>query len=604
MNKHLSFILSLFFILLATGCTRPEEAETPARLDGDSSRYTPKAAMDIYDQEPRQALRILDSAVLLGNVKEDLAMMLKARVYSQSTAEQHLDTAWQLCEDLMERDYVEDPSSREEVLDLLVSITRRQKDYEQCMRWATEKADLCRRLGEKTEALRTEAEIGSLLANLGEEEKGLEKLTDVIAALDGQRKLDEMDACIIAIKRKINVLQSLGRENEVIPLAQHILEILSDYRQNADNYEDNSYRMVNEQPHVEKYCNFYSAQAHGYLAQAYAVTADKPKAPSTAKRLARKHLSLFEQSDFGRSLGGRQAATTTWLLLGDYDKMLATYDELAAQMGNDTLNVDYLEMLNGHARVAEARGDIRTALDYQKQYAAVGHKLNRHIHRSQAHEYAVRYHLQEERRNTEREHAARQRTGMAALFLGALAMTFLTFIFIFLHQLKDIRQKNAVLTKEISERIDYEEKYLQLVGGGEYAADNTRKQGLPTPREPLPPQELEALSDKELFEYIRTYITESKLHLDMQFGRQQLMDLLHLSKDRIGAAFVHGSDYKSISDFLNDIRLVYSTKILTEQPEMTVAEVAIASGFSNAVVFSRNFKQRFAITPSEFRKKQ
>ena len=62
-------------------------------------------------------------------------------------------------------------------------------------------------------------------------------------------------------------------------------------------------------------------------------------------------------------------------------------------------------------------------------------------------------------------------------------------------------------------------------------------------------------------------------------------------------------EYGNISNFLNDARLFHSTKLLTEHPEMPIAEVALASGFSNRVVFSRNFKERFAMTPSEFREK-
>ncbi len=127
---------------------------------------------------------------------------------------------------------------------------------------------------------------------------------------------------------------------------------------------------------------------------------------------------------------------------------------------------------------------------------------------------------------------------------------------------------------------------------------------LPTAHYPLPTQELDELSDSELFDYIRKIVLEENLHLDPQFGRDQLVERLQLPKERIGAAFAQGSDYSNISNFLNEARLFHSTKILTEHPEMPIAEVAVASGFSNRVVFSRNFKERFAMAPSEFRSKK
>ena len=202
---------------------------------------------------------------------------------------------------------------------------------------------------------------------------------------------------------------------------------------------------------------------------------------------------------------------------------------------------------------------------------------------------------------------------MIILFLGVLVLMAIVFIVIVIKQLNDIRRKNSVLSKEISERIGYEEKYLSLVGSSQQtvdssqqAADSATQSGgshLPTTLYQLSTENLEKLSDHELFDYIRKIVSEESLHLDPQFGRDQLVERLHLSKERIGAAFAQGSEYGNISSFLNDARLFHSTKLLTEHPEMPIAEVAAASGFSNRVTFSRNFKERFAMTPSEFRVK-
>ena len=165
--------------------------------------YTTEVAMEVFNQDPGRALVIIDSALLVGNVDDNLATMLKAKIHNQSNKAQQLDTAQQMLEGLMESDFVKDPDKREVVLDLLVSTTRLRDDYEQCLRWATEKADLCREQGKKTEALRTEAEIGVILVELGEEKEGVERLNGVIASLEGQHQTDETDACIIAIRRKI-----------------------------------------------------------------------------------------------------------------------------------------------------------------------------------------------------------------------------------------------------------------------------------------------------------------------------------------------------------------------------------------------------------------
>ena len=53
-----------------------------------------------------------------------------------------------------------------------------------------------------------------------------------------------------------------------------------------------------------------------------------------------------------------------------------------------------------------------------------------------------------------------------------------------------------------------------------------------------------------------------------------------------------------------DCRLPYAAKLLAEHPELSVAEVARASGFPSADTFSRNFKQRYALTPTQYREQQ
>jgi len=243
--------------------------------------------MFVYDTNPDLALTIIDSAELLGNIEKEHATLMRAMVYIRSTSLHHPDTACQMLEGLMETDFIKDnPSYHITALDLLIHNTRVRRDFEKCLHWSIEKSELCREMGDETEALRTEAEIGWILANVGEEEKGLAKINGVIANLDGQRHFNEMDACIIALKRKINLLNTIGSHAEVIPIARLIINKISDYREHPSDYNDDSDRLPPTDAERTKYCNFYTAQAYGNTALAYA---DLGKRDS-----ARYYLSLFE----------------------------------------------------------------------------------------------------------------------------------------------------------------------------------------------------------------------------------------------------------------------------------------------------------------------
>lgn len=580
-----------FFLLLAVAlaaCTGGGNHVDSRDLQPDDTVYTEKAVLKIYGHDPQRALTIIDSGLMVGSIEPDRATLLRARVYCYSPNEWPLDTVNQMLEGLLEGDFAqENPGNRQSVLDLLVYVSRRRSDNVAYLRWATEKADLCRQQGDEIEALRTEAEIGAVLTSMGEVEKGLSKLDGVIGALDKQRHFNEMDACIIALKRKIYVLFEVERSDEVIPLAKRMVEKLNDFCTNPDIYDDGSFRLPPSEEERLDYCNFYTSQAHSYLTIAYSDLG--------ALDSSRYYLALFMKSDYSNTLVGKMMLASAYLRLGQYGKVKPLYDEIEACMGADTLNSDYAILLRGHAVMAEAAGNYYAANSYGKRYNNLKELLNKQLLESRAYEYAARYHEQEQQLALEKKQAAKKRLGMVVVFLGILTMIAIVSIVIILRQLRDIRKKNTVLSKEISERIDYEEKYI-------VSKQNTENPNIRTSDNPeIRTSEIASLSDSELFDYIRKVVSEENLHLDPMFGRDQLVERLRLSKERIGAAFAQGSEYGNISNFLNDARLFHSTKLLTEHPEMPIAEVAAASGFSNRVVFSRNFKERFAMTPSEFR---
>ena len=74
-----------------------------------------------------------------------------------------------------------------------------------------------------------------------------------------------------------------------------------------------------------------------------------------------------------------------------------------------------------------------------------------------------------------------------------------------------------------------------------------------------------------------------------------------ITKELIGAAFAQDSEHASITYYINRLRLDHARELLTTHPEMSIDEVATASGFSVRRTFSRLFKEKFGLTPTEFR---
>ena len=504
------------------------------------SLYTEEAAMDVYNTQPERALLIIDSAEIVGNVTEYRASMLRAKVFCLTCEEERLDTALQICEALLQSDFVKDtPDNRESVLDLLVTISRKKHDNEQWLRWATEKADFCRQQGNGTEALRTEAEIGIILTHLGRQDEGMAKLDEVIRQLGGTRQFNQTDACIIALRRKVDVLDEQGLYADIIPLAEKIVEKMNDYEQHPDDFHDGTYREP-DAADVPDYCDFYRTKGYAYLASAYASLSEKKK--------AREYLRLFEQSRWGLTLDGRKMIAPTWCKLGDYDKMLAVYDEMEQHMSTDTICFDYATILHDRAVAAEARGLHAQAYDYMSRYSALNQTLNDSLQACEAHEYAARYHAEEQQMEIQERKAEASRNVLIAWFVAVIALLLACFaVYYFLRHREETR-KNRILARQITEAMDYKEKYLDSlefrVQGSEFSIATDQ-----------PDTPLESMSSEALFAHISQVIVRDKLFLDPAFDRQAAIDYFHLSKERIGAAFSQGSDYASISDFINDVSL-------------------------------------------------
>ena len=112
---------------------------------------------------------------------------------------------------------------------------------------------------------------------------------------------------------------------------------------------------------------------------------------------------------------------------------------------------------------------------------------------------------------------------------------------------------------------------------------------------------LDDISDDELFRRLRHAIKREHLYLDPSLDRQKIMDIFQLSKRRVGAAFAQGSEFASLADFIRDCRLEYSCNLLVTRPDLSIKEVAAKSGFNYASTYSSDFKNRYTMTPSNYR---
>ena len=304
-------------IIMMAGCTgsgNPKTTGTPIDIQAAADRV-----MKLAVNRPEQALQTIDSLRAEGLAAYETDW-LRAKVYCQSLESTRLDSAIAICERLMLLDVArENREYRQDVLETLVNACRRNNDDVRILRWTAELVTLFHENGDETEALRSEAEMGVALTHTGHLHDGLAKIDSVIAVLDGKRKFNELDASMIALKRKVGVLCETGRYADIIAVAQSMLDRLADYEQHPNDYRDGTYREPADEDRPG-YIDFYRNRAYGYLAEAHARggTVDS----------AYHYLALYEQSGYGQTQAGHHFIIPTLCLLGETAKLDSIFQDL------------------------------------------------------------------------------------------------------------------------------------------------------------------------------------------------------------------------------------------------------------------------------------
>ena len=564
MKQTVYMILLCVLASLATGC---DDAKSVRHLPHiGNTPYQVDSILITYANNPERALKLLDSAVMLGNISEYRGKVIRAKIYSQSLNEQRQDSAILICQALLSHDSVRnEPAEQESILDLLIAASRGKHDFEQYMRWATQKAELCQQQGEVTEHWRMEAEIGMLMTHLGQVDEGLKKLDETISHLDSPGSIDRMDAFIIAVKRKISVLNDLERYAEVIPLAQRTLDRLDHYEQHPKDYAEDSYRLSwSDSPSDrDRYLDFSRAQAWGFMAHAYALMNEREK--------AREYLSLFDHSGYGQTFAARRFITSTQMALGMYDEALSTYNEIEHRLGADTFNNNYTVILRSRAIAARAQGRIAEAYDYQTRYAALSKMVSDSLHRSEAHDYAARYHAQEQQLEIQEKEAEAERLHIVSLTVALVALLAIAFAIYFFRQKRIVSEKNHALVRMINA---------------------------------MQPKPIDSSAvndaDSELFEHIDTAIRNERLYANVGLQRQDICDRFNISRHTLNDLLAEHADGQSFPQYVNTIRLEKALYLLRDEPAKTISAIATEVGFTPANL-REQFKRKYGMTPVEYR---
>ncbi len=112
------------------------------------------------------------------------------------------------------------------------------------------------------------------------------------------------------------------------------------------------------------------------------------------------------------------------------------------------------------------------------------------------------------------------------------------------------------------------------------------------------------LKDKDLQAYVEEKFWELKLFKNPDITLKDAALSLGMTQEKLKSVFGADSPLGYFSDFITDLRLAEACTLLKEKPIYTIEAVAKDAGFSSRKTFQTRFKEKFIMTPSEFRLSQ
>ena len=352
---------------------------------------------------------------------------------------------------------------------------------------------------------------------------------------------------------------------------------------------------------------------------------------------AYRNYETYSNTDFGQSIEGRINGCEYLVAARRFHEASDNYmylDQFIKDWGYDydleTIGRNLLPKFRANYNAGRRDSALRVAMQISEVYdsALVRQK------RSESAELATIYDTQGKERQIAEQSAKNRFVSALSLALGAVVMLVMAFaLYVFL-QWRITQRHNRILARQITVAVEYKEKYRALKQAQQTESQTRQTSAAPRVDEPTKPAEPQtevaepdntvaptdaepnnvgtsisisdgtAITDEQLFLFLRDLIENEQLFLQPDFSRQTLIERTGLSKDRIGAAFAQGSVSASLPAYVRELRLDYAVRLMNDKPELTVEQVSMASGFTSADTFTRNFRAKFGMTPTTYKQTQ
>lgn len=574
--KH--FTLTLILYLILPVCIKAQN--TPDSL------FTLEYIQSISLTDPHRALDLLNEAEKDKRIPEFLINNLRSLVYHNGLGQYRVALDYAL--KAYQSDSIQkSPERALSLIDIIASDYMSIGNYIDCIRYSNIGVKLAQQIEDKS----LEAGMWQYIG-LAKQEMGLkaEAETYFIQAIKTQKEVaknsqdwKEIDDLIYSYGTLIMFYMENRKHKEAIAL-------LPDY--------DKLMVKLGTCPNLpEGVCDMRYSSLYAAFANIYALDGKLGK--------AKQYYEKYLQTNYSSTSEGRGMRIDYLLNTGQYQEALLYIkkDKQDLIAAGDTMSNDYTHYTLRHeAEAYIGLKNYQAAAENYKKMFILSDSLNSNEKQNTALELATLYETNEKDLQIKEQRIQLHQT--RTILIAATGMFILSLIIIWLivHNLRVSRRKNRIMAGQIDELLASHDSLLK-------AKEEIRTLSTPSLEKNNIPQEEPPLTDatetvmQALFEELDTLVTKEQLFLNPDINRDMLTKRMHIQKN-VFAQIIQLYGHTNFNGYINNKRLEYSIRLLKDYHNYTIQAVANDSGFNNVRTYYRTFREKYGMSPAEYRDTQ
>lgn len=319
-----------------------------------------------------------------------------------------------------------------------------------------------------------------------------------------------------------------------------------------------------------------------------------------------------------------------------YDEMISINAEREKFLIEQADTVNYLTttVKRSLARAYEGKGDFRRAAAYYEQLSILRDSIKNREQRSAALELAAVYETAEKEALVQQQASKLRERNILLGSATGIVLLLCMVLGIMIHNSIIINRKNRIMARSISEEVDYKNQLNESrniinelrkqIEAGKKEKATEKYAEVPAELQPEVRQpESERLRDiaeqpddsekddasitweeaenRAVFEHMEALLSEKRPYLDRYFSRIELASLAGIGRHRLNAILLQ-EKATNPANYINNLRLEYAAMLIREHPEYIISRIAENSGLPNISTFHRLFRERYGMTPVEYKK--